>query len=149
MTTDRPNVLIFHVDNLGYGELGCYGGGILRGADTKRLDDFAEDGFQMMNYAPEAQCTPTRSAIMTGRYSFAPAPRKRLPVAFPAASSPGKRPWATSFPKRVTKLCAWANGTLAIAKAVGPLTTALTSGMARPFPGTPPTGKGPVVQRRA
>ena len=62
MTTDRPNVLIFHVDNLGYGELGCYGGGILRGADTKRLDEFAENGFQMMNYAPEAQCSPTRSA---------------------------------------------------------------------------------------
>ena len=27
---ERPNVLFFHVDNLGYGELGCYGGGILR-----------------------------------------------------------------------------------------------------------------------
>ncbi len=70
MTMERPNVLIFHVDNLGYGELGCYGGGILRGADTKRLDEFAENGFQLMNYAPEAQCTPTRSAIMTGRYSI-------------------------------------------------------------------------------
>ena len=67
---ERPNVLFFHVDNLGYGELGCYGGGILRGADTKRLDAFAKDGFQMMNYAPEAQCSPTRSAVMTGRYSI-------------------------------------------------------------------------------
>ena len=52
MPDTRPNVLIFHVDNLGYGELGCYGGGILRGADTKRIDEFAADGFQMMNYAP-------------------------------------------------------------------------------------------------
>ena len=35
---DRPHVVYFHVDNLGYGELGCYGGGILRGADTRRID---------------------------------------------------------------------------------------------------------------
>ena len=83
MTTDRPNVLIFHVDNLGYGELGCYGGGILRGADTKRLDEFAENGFQMMNYAPEAQCTPTRSALMTGRYSIRSGTTKATPGGFP------------------------------------------------------------------
>ena len=30
--SDKPNIVYFHVDNLGYGELGCYGGGILRGA---------------------------------------------------------------------------------------------------------------------
>ena len=33
-TETRPNILFFHVDNLGMGELGCYGGGMLRGADT-------------------------------------------------------------------------------------------------------------------
>jgi arylsulfatase len=68
--SDKPNIIIFHVDNLGYGELGCYGGGVLRGADTKRIDAFAEEGFQLLNYAPEAQCTPCRSALMTGRYSI-------------------------------------------------------------------------------
>ena len=55
MPEDRgPNVVFFHVDNLGYGELGCYGGGLLRGADTARIDAFAAEGFQLMNYAPEA-----------------------------------------------------------------------------------------------
>jgi len=66
----KPNVIFFHVDNLGYGELGCYGGGILRGAETKRIDQFAQEGFRLLNYAPEAQCTPCRSALITGRYSI-------------------------------------------------------------------------------
>ena len=60
--SDRPNIVYFHVDNLGYGEVGCYGGGILRGADTKRIDQFAREGFQLLNFAPEAQCTPSRTA---------------------------------------------------------------------------------------
>jgi arylsulfatase len=68
--SDRPNVLYFHVDNLGYGELGCYGGGILRGADTKRIDQFAREGFQLLNFAPEAQCTPSRTALLTGRHAI-------------------------------------------------------------------------------
>ncbi len=66
----RTNVVYFHVDNLGYGELGCYGGGILRGANTKRIDAFAREGFQLMNFAPEAQCTPSRTALITGRHAI-------------------------------------------------------------------------------
>src|SRR5215475_1107956 len=65
-----PNIVYFLVDNLGYGELGCYGGGILRGADTRRIDDFAGEGLKLLNFAPEAQCTPSRSALMTGRYAI-------------------------------------------------------------------------------
>jgi len=68
--SDRPNIVYFHVDNLGYGELGCYGGGILRGADTRRIDQFAREGFQMLNFAPEAQCTPSRTALLTGRHAI-------------------------------------------------------------------------------
>src|SRR5262245_41913570 len=56
-----PNIIYFLVDNLGYGELGCYGGGILRGADTRRIDAFAGEGVKLLNFAPEAQCTPSRS----------------------------------------------------------------------------------------
>jgi arylsulfatase A-like enzyme len=64
----KPNVLFFHVDNLGMGELGCYGGGKLRGADTKRIDAFCREGAKLTHYVVEPQCTPTRSALMTGRY---------------------------------------------------------------------------------
>ena len=68
MPSEKPNILFFHIDNLGMGELGCYGGGILRGADTKRTDKFATEGIKLTHYVVEPQCTPTRSALMTGRY---------------------------------------------------------------------------------
>jgi arylsulfatase A-like enzyme len=55
-------------DNLGYGEVGCYGGGILRGAPTPRIDSLATEGFRLLNYNVEPQCTPSRSALMTGRF---------------------------------------------------------------------------------
>ncbi|MGV9480154.1 arylsulfatase [Gordonia aichiensis] len=64
----QPNIVYFHVDNLGLGELGCYGGGILRGADTKNIDSFAGDSLKLSHFVVEPQCTPTRSALMTGRY---------------------------------------------------------------------------------
>ena len=40
----RPNIVFILVDNLGYGELGVYGGGILRGAPTPRIDKLASEG---------------------------------------------------------------------------------------------------------
>jgi len=68
--TKRPNVVYFLVDNLGMGELSSYSGGPLRGVNTTRIDDFAKEGMMLLNFAPEAQCTPSRSALMTGRYSI-------------------------------------------------------------------------------
>ena len=47
---DQPNVVFMMVDNLGWGELGVYGGGILRGTETPRLDMLAsEDGHGTSN----------------------------------------------------------------------------------------------------
>jgi len=66
---DRPNVLFFHVDNLGFGELSCYSGGPFRGVTTERIDAFARDGFRLTNYCPESQCTPSRAALLTGRHA--------------------------------------------------------------------------------
>ena len=67
---DRPNIVFFHVDNLGFGELSCYSGGPFRGAVTSRIDAFAAEGFRLTNYCPESQCTPTRSALLTGRHAI-------------------------------------------------------------------------------
>src|SRR5262249_32672252 len=54
----------------GMGELGCYGGGIVRGAETRRTDGFAREGLQLWHYIAEPQCTPSRSALMTGRHAI-------------------------------------------------------------------------------
>ena len=66
---DKPNILLVLMDNLGYGELGVYGGGILRGAPTPNLDSLAKEGLQLFNFNVETQCTPSRAALMTGRYA--------------------------------------------------------------------------------
>jgi arylsulfatase A-like enzyme len=66
----KPNIVFILTDNLGYGELGVYGGGILRGAPTPNIDKLASEGTRLLNFNVEAQCTPTRSAFMTGRFSI-------------------------------------------------------------------------------
>ncbi|MGB0621203.1 MAG: arylsulfatase [Myxococcota bacterium] len=63
----RPNIVILLSDNLGYGELGSYGGGVLRGSPTPRLDALAKEGLRLTNFNVEVECTPSRSALMTGR----------------------------------------------------------------------------------
>src|SRR4029453_16349848 len=64
----RPNIVFMLSDNLGYGELGSYGGGILRGAPTPHIDRLATEGLRLLNFNVEAMCTPSRSALMTGRF---------------------------------------------------------------------------------
>lgn len=66
----KPNLVYFLVDNLGMGEISCYDGGLTRGVSTPCIDKLATQGMQLWNFAPETQCTPTRSALMTGRYSI-------------------------------------------------------------------------------
>ena len=50
---DKPSVVVIMVDNHGWGELGCYGGGILRGSPTPRLDQFAKEGMRLLNFNVE------------------------------------------------------------------------------------------------
>ena len=67
---EKPNVVLVFMDNFGWGEPGVYGGGILRGAPTPRIDTLAAEGMRLLNFNVEAQCTPSRAAIMTGRYAI-------------------------------------------------------------------------------
>lgn len=61
----RPNVVIFLADDLGFGDLGCYGHPRIQ---TPNLDAFARQGVRLTQcYAASAVCSPSRSAILTGR----------------------------------------------------------------------------------
>jgi arylsulfatase A-like enzyme len=62
----QPNVLLILVDDLGYGDLGCYGSKDIR---TPNIDKLAKEGVRLTdNYSAAAVCSPTRAALMTGRY---------------------------------------------------------------------------------
>src|SRR5258706_4772973 len=69
-TGEKPNILFILVAHPGYGELGVYGGGATRGAPTPRIDKLAAEGLRLTNMNMEAQCTPSRSSILTGRYAI-------------------------------------------------------------------------------
>src|SRR6516162_6039507 len=66
----KPNVVFILADNVGYGDLGPYGGGELRGAPTPRIDQLAREGLRLTQYLVEPGCTPSRAALMTGQYSI-------------------------------------------------------------------------------
>jgi arylsulfatase A-like enzyme len=66
----KPNIVLVVMDNFGYGEIGVYGGGELRGAPTPNIDSIAAEGFQLTNFNVEAECTPSRTSLMTGRYGI-------------------------------------------------------------------------------
>lgn len=66
---DKPNVVLMLADNVGYGDIGAYGGGAMRGMPTPVLDELAAEGMQMTQFLVEPGCTPSRAALMTGRYS--------------------------------------------------------------------------------
>ena len=65
--SEQPNILLILLDNTGWGDFGCYGGGALRGAPSPRIDKLASEGILLQNFNTEPQCTPSRSALMTGR----------------------------------------------------------------------------------
>ena len=70
LAQEKPNVILIFMDNYGWGEAGCYGGGVLRGAPTPNIDQLADEGMRLLNFNVEAQCTPSRAAILTGRYAI-------------------------------------------------------------------------------
>jgi arylsulfatase len=66
----KPNILFILMDNTGWGDFGAYGGGLLRGAPTPNIDRLASEGTRLLNFNTEPQCTPSRSALMTGRFAI-------------------------------------------------------------------------------
>jgi arylsulfatase A-like enzyme len=95
----KPNIVLILMDNLGYGELGVYGGGILRGAPTPRIDQLASEGMRLLNFNVEAQCTPSRAALMTGRYAVRTG-NGSVPIETPRY---GLVQWEITLPKMLSK----------------------------------------------
>jgi arylsulfatase len=102
----RPNIVYILTDNLGYGELGCYGGGVIRGAPTPRADRLADEGLRLTNFNVEAQCTPSRSATLTGRYAFRSG-TLTVPIGNPAVGDPesqGLNPWEITLARLLSQV---------------------------------------------
>uniref|UniRef100_A0ABI0NX76 Sulfatase N-terminal domain-containing protein n=1 Tax=Bos taurus TaxID=9913 RepID=A0ABI0NX76_BOVIN len=66
--TSKPNILLIMADDLGIGDLGCYGNDTLR---TPNIDRLAEEGVRLTQHLAAAPlCTPSRAAFLTGRHAF-------------------------------------------------------------------------------
>ncbi len=85
----RPNIVIIMADDLGYGDVGCYGA---TGVDTPNIDRLAKSGLRFTHgYAPSSTCTPSRYAMLTGEYGWRQPPKQTsiLDGDAPLAISPG------------------------------------------------------------
>jgi len=90
VAAERPNVLLILADDLGFSDLGCYGGEI----ETPNLDALAQNGLRFTQFYNTARCWPTRAALLTGYYAQQ-VRRDELP-----GVPRGKRPqWARLLPE--------------------------------------------------
>src|SRR3954447_14250482 len=85
----KPNVVVILADDIGYGDVSCYGAKLVA---TPNIDRLAKQGRRFTDaHAPAATCTPTRYALLTGRYAFRHAPGSRiLPGDAPLSIRPGE-----------------------------------------------------------
>jgi arylsulfatase A-like enzyme len=84
----RPNIVFILADNVGYGVLSSYNGGILD-TPTPHIDKLAAEGLRLTNFNVENQCTPSRAALMTGRLPI----RSGIGKAIAAGAPGGLHPW--------------------------------------------------------
>ena len=65
---EKPNVVIIYIDDLGYGDVSCYGA---TKVSTPNVDRIAQEGIQFTNgHCSSATCTPSRFSMLTGKYAF-------------------------------------------------------------------------------
>jgi uncharacterized sulfatase len=89
----KPNIVLVVLDDLGYGDLSCMGNTILR---TPRIDSIADDGINLRHmYATSSVCTPSRAALMTGRYPQ----RVGLPKVLSPEHGTGLSSWEYTLPR--------------------------------------------------
>lgn len=65
---EKPNIVLIYADDIGYGDLGCYGATAVK---TPNVDRLAKEGLRFTSgYSAGSTCTPSRYALMTGEYAF-------------------------------------------------------------------------------
>lgn len=72
VAAERPNIVIILTDDMGFSDLGCFGGEI----DTPRLDALAAGGLRFTEFHNNARCWPTRATLLSGRYSNGLSPQQ-------------------------------------------------------------------------
>jgi arylsulfatase A-like enzyme len=93
--TAKPNVVLIYADDIGYGDLGCYGA---TGVRTPNLDKLAKQGLRFTDaHTTAATCTPSRYSLLTGEYSFRLAGARVLPGDAPLLIDPARTTLASMF----------------------------------------------------
>ena len=67
---EKPNIVLMLADNLGFGDLSCYNGGVRGGMKTPNIDKLASEGMRFTQFMVEPGCTPSRAGLLTGQYSI-------------------------------------------------------------------------------
>ncbi len=93
---DKPNIVVILADDLGYSDLGCYGGEI----DTRHLDSLAEEGLRFTRFYNSGRCWPTRASLLTGYYAQQ-VRRDKLPGIEPSGGRGVRPDWAPLLPELI------------------------------------------------
>jgi arylsulfatase A-like enzyme len=87
LAADKPNIIVIMADDLGYGDVGCYGATAVQ---TPNIDRLAKEGLRFTSgYCSASTCTPTRFSLLTGTYAFRQKGTGIAPPAAPAIIQPG------------------------------------------------------------
>lgn len=86
-SADKPNIVVIYTDDLGYGDVSCYGDGKLK---TPNIDKLASEGVRFTTgYCTSATCTPSRYGLLTGQYPWKNKRAQVLPGDAPLLIEPG------------------------------------------------------------
>ncbi|MCA1963977.1 MAG: sulfatase-like hydrolase/transferase, partial [Prosthecobacter sp.] len=87
LSADKPNIIVIMADDLGYGDVGCYGATAVK---TPNIDKLAAEGLRFTSgYCSASTCTPTRVSFLTGTYAFRIPGSGIAPPNGPAIVKPG------------------------------------------------------------